>query len=291
MRADRLLSILLLLQVHHNLTARELAQRLEVSERTILRDMDALSAAGIPVVADLGLDQAAEAGLIKLLAALPSMARPGAEHARQRIHVDTGGWRQSEDEVALLPALQEAIWQERRLRLTYERGDGTTVDRLVEPLGLVAKGSLWYLIAAVDGDIRTYRASRIRSAAATEERFSRPPDFDLAAYWEQSSAQFKANLPRYPAALRIDPAIVARVRTEGRFARVEREAPPDAEGWIRLDMLFEGRHHACEYALSFGAQVEVLEPRELRELVARAAAEIVALYAQRPVGTAGPGEG
>jgi predicted DNA-binding transcriptional regulator YafY len=320
MRADRLLSILLLLEVHRTMTARELAQRLEVSERTIHRDMEALGAAGIPVVADrgsgggwrlleeyrtnltglnqaeiqalflttpprlladLGLDKAADAALIKLLAALPSMARRGAEYAAQRIHVDTGGWRQSEETVPLLPTLQEAIWRERRLRLAYERNDGASVERLVDPLGLVAKGSLWYLIAAVNGEIRTYRVSRVRSAELTDEPCQRPPDFDLAAHWEQSSAQFRANLPRYPAVLRVDPAILPRMRSEGRYARIEYEAPPDAEGWVRLEMRFEEEHNACEYVLSYGVQIEVLEPPALRELVVRAAEEVVALYARR----------
>jgi predicted DNA-binding transcriptional regulator YafY len=320
MRADRLVSILLLLEVHRTLTARELARRLEVSERTIHRDMEALGAAGIPVVAergsgggwrlleeyrtnltglnqaeiqalflatpprllaDLGLDKAADAALIKLLAALPSVARRGAEHAAQRIHVDTGGWRQSEDNVPLLPTLQAAIWQERRLRLSYARGDGAGVERLVDPLGLVAKGSLWYLIAAVDGDIRTYRVSRMRDAELTDQPCVRPPDFDLAAYWAQSSAQFQANLPRYPAVLRVDPAILPRMRSEGRYARIEREDPPDEQGWVRLEMLFEEEHSAREYVLSYATQIEVLEPAALRDLVIQAAAGIVAMYARQ----------
>jgi predicted DNA-binding transcriptional regulator YafY len=320
MRADRLLSILLLLQVNQTMTARELAARLEVSERTIHRDMEALGAAGIPLVAergsgggwrlleeyrtnltglnqaeaqalflaapprllaDLGLEKAADAALIKLLAALPSIARRGAEHAAQRIHVDTGGWRQSEEAVPLLPVLQAAIWQERRLRLSYQRVDGASVERLVDPLGLVAKGSLWYLIAAVAGEIRTYRVSRMRDAELTDEPCTRPADFDLAAYWEQSSAQFRANLPRYPAVLRVDPAILPRMRSEGRYARIEHEAPPDAEGWVRLGMLFEEEHSAGEYVLSYGSQMEVLDPPALRELVVREAQAIVAFYARR----------
>jgi predicted DNA-binding transcriptional regulator YafY len=317
MRADRLVSILLLLEVHRTLTARELARRLEVSERTIHRDMEALGAAGIPVVAergsgggwrlleeyrtnltglnqaeiqalflatpprllaDLGLDKAADAALIKLLAALPAIGRRGAEYAAQRIYVDTGGWRQTEESVPLLPTLQAAIWQERRLRLSYARGDGASVDRLVDPLGLVAKGSLWYLIAAVDGDIRTYRVSRMRGAELTDGPCSRPPGFDLAAYWAQSSAQFQANLPRYPAVLRVDPAILPRMRSEGRYARIEREAPPDDQGWVRLEMLFEEEHSAREYVLSYATRMEVIEPAVLRELIIRSAEGIVAMY-------------
>src|SRR5712691_4174354 len=208
MRADRLLSVLLLLQVHRRLTARELAKRLEVSERTIHRDMDALSAAGFPVfaergigggwmlvegyrtnltglnkdeiqalfltkplrvLADLGLEKASNAALIKLSAALPSAHRDGAEHARQRIHVDVTGWNRSNESIEFLPALQEAIWQERKLKFSYQRGGGCdAVERLADPLGLVAKGSVWYLVAGVEGEIRSYRVSRVSGAALTE---------------------------------------------------------------------------------------------------------------------------
>jgi predicted DNA-binding transcriptional regulator YafY len=317
MRADRLLSILLLLQVNHSLTARELAQRLEVSERTIHRDMEALGAAGIPVLAergvgggwrllddyhtdltglndaeiqalflttppqllaDLGMGRAADAGMIKLLAAMPSFSRRSAEYARQRIYIDVGGWRQSEDSVALLPIIQDAVWRDWRVRIWYERADGSSVERLVDPLGLVAKGSLWYLIAAVDGDIRTYRVSRVRAAQLADEPCVRPADFDLATYWEQSSAQFKANLPRYRATLRTEPAVVRRMRAEGRYARIEHEGQPEADGRVQLEVLLEGQQHAREYVLGFGAQVEVLAPAELRVQIIEAAAAITALY-------------
>jgi predicted DNA-binding transcriptional regulator YafY len=235
------------------------------------------------LLADLGLEKAADAALIKLLAALPSISRRGAEYASQRVYVDIGGWRQSEDDVSLLPTLQAAVWQERKLQLSYARGDGAAVERLVDPLGLVAKGSLWYLIAAVDGDLRTYRVSRVRGATITEAPCVRPEGFDLAAYWEQSSAQFKANLPRYPAVLRVDPAILPRMRSESRYTRIEHVDPPGADGWVRLDMRFEVLHNACEYVLSYGTQIEVLEPPELRELVIRSAEAIVAFYAGKVV--------
>jgi predicted DNA-binding transcriptional regulator YafY len=322
MRADRLVSIMLLLQVHRRITARNLAKRLEVSERTIHRDMEALGAAGIPVYAergsgggwvleeayqtnltglneaeiqalfltnpphlldDLGLHKASEAALIKLLAALPSMSRRDAEFARQRIHVDGAGWHRAREAVPLLPTLQEAIWQERKLSLAYQRSDDAIVERLVDPLGLVAKGSVWYLVAAVEGDIRTYRVSRVLSASVTELPCARPAGFDLATHWEQSSAEFRAALPRYPATLRADQAIVSALRAAalGKWARLERVDPPDADGWVRVEMLFEEEHNACEYVLSFGSRLEVLEPRALRELVIAAAVGIVALYAEK----------
>src|SRR5262249_29114378 len=269
MRADRLLSILLLLQVHRRITARTLAARLEVSERTIHRDMVALSGAGIPLVAergtgggwhlleeyrtnltglteaevqalflakpprllaDLGLDRAAEAAVIKLLAAIPATARQGAEEMRQRIHVDVLGWRRAEEAIPHLALLQEAIWQERKLSFTYGyEGGGTSAERVANPLGLVAKGSIWYFVAAIDGEARTFRVSRVRSATLLDEPCRRPSGFDLAAYWERSTAEFTASFPRYPASVRVAPDLLPYLRTVGRYARIEREDPPEPD--------------------------------------------------------------
>ncbi len=322
MRADRLLSILLLLQVHRRMTARELSRRLEVSQRTIHRDMEALGVAGVPVVADrgtgggwrlleayrtdltglnaaeiqalfltkpprlladLGLDKASEAALIKLLAALPSVSRNSAQDIRQRIHVETAGWRSPDETFPYLSAVQEAVWQERKLRLTYRRSDDTTVERVVDPLGLVAKGNTWYLVAAVEGDPRTYRISRVLDATPLDEPCGpRPADFDLAAYWERSAVAFKAHIPKYAVTLRVAPSLVAYAKGAARFATVAQEYPPDDDGWVRLDMLFDGGdHNAREFALSLDARVEVLAPPELRESVLRAAERIVALYRER----------
>lgn len=112
--------------------------------------------------------QASEAAFIKLLAALPSLSRRDAEYVHQRIHIDATGWHHTEEDVSCLPTLQEAIWQERKLSLKYQRGDSATVERLVDPLGLVAKGSTWYLVAAVEGEVRTYRVSRMLEAGVTD---------------------------------------------------------------------------------------------------------------------------
>lgn len=330
MRADRLLSILLLLQVHRRMTARELAKRLEVCERTIYRDMEALSAAGIPVfaergtgggwilqeayrtnltglneaeiqalfltrparlLADLGLHQASEAALIKLLAALPAMHRREAEYAGQRIYIDAAGWHHTEEDVSLLPALQEAIWRERKVQLTYRRGD-TTVERVVDPLGLVAKGSIWYLVAAVEGEVRVYRVSRVGAAQVLDEPCVRPPDFDLAAYWKQSSSDFMANLPRYAVTVRVAQSAFPRLQPVGRFIQVEQAGQPDDSGWITAHLLFDIKEEACGYLLSFGPQVEVREPEELREQIIQIAESVVAFYkeASIPQGKTG-GEG
>lgn len=320
MRADRLLSVLLLLQVHRRQTARELARRLEVSQRTIHRDMEALSAAGFPVfaergsgggwmlvegyktnltglnrdeiqalfltkplrlLADLGLAKASDAAMIKLEAALPSAHRDSAEHARQRIHIDITGWNRSDERVRLLPVLQQAVWQERKLKFTYERSGCDPVERLADPLGLVAKGSVWYLVAVVDGDTRSYRVSRVLSAELTDEPYVRPNGFDLAEYWEQSAVSFKARLPRYQATVRAHPEVFPRMSFAGRFARIEHAYPPDADGWIRVAMRFDVEEMAIEYALSFGSKMEVLDPETLREKVINAAKSVIAFYATR----------
>ena len=322
MRADRLLSVLLLLQVHRRQTARELAQRLEVSERTIHRDMEALSAAGFPVfaergsgggwmlvegyktnltglnkdeiqalfltkplrlLADLGLAKASDAAMIKLSAALPSAHRDNAEHARQRIHIDIKGWNRSDEAVRLLPVLQQAVWQEQKLRFTYERTGCDAVERLADPLGLVAKGSVWYLVALVDGDLRSYRVSRVLSAEVVDEPSIRPKGFDLAEYWEQSAVNFKAQLPRYLAVVRAHPDVYPRMSFAGRFARIEQAYPPDRDGWIKVAMRFDVEEMAIEYALSFGAKMEVVEPETLREKVITAAKSVITFYEEHPV--------
>ena len=254
MRADRLLSILLLLQVNRRMTASALAKRLEVSERTILRDMDALSTSGVPVVADrgvgggwrlmedyqtkltglsigeiqslflarpsrmvadLGLKQESEAALIKLQASLPAATRHQADFARQRILIDTSGWREPSESAACLPVLLDALWRSRQIRFVYAKVFSDAAERIAHPLGLVAKGSIWYLIAAADGEPRTYRVSRIRDVAILDEPSSRPPGFDLTAYWESSAAAFREKLPRYYASFRASPAIMRWVRYRG----------------------------------------------------------------------------
>jgi predicted DNA-binding transcriptional regulator YafY len=324
MRADRLLSILLLLQIHKRMTARKLAERLEVSERTIHRDMEALGMAGVPVsaergmrggwmlmegyetkltglneaeiqalflnlpqrlLADLNLDKASDAAMLKLSAALPTVFRHDADYARQRIHIDVTAWANSQETTPGLHTLQEAVWQERKLSFMYgNREDCEAGERLVDPLGLVAKGSVWYLVAAVDGDIRSYRASRIHDAKLMDKPSVRPVGFDLAKFWEESSARFKTHLPKYIATLRVNSAILLRLPYGGRFARVEQIGETEEDGWAKVKMRFQFEHEACEYVLSFGTNVEILEPVELREKVVRMAKEVIDFYKIKKVG-------
>jgi predicted DNA-binding transcriptional regulator YafY len=206
MRADRLLAALLILQAHGRATARQLARRLEVSMRTVQRDMEALSAAGVPVFALRGagggwqLDQgwrtqvpgldrkelealllaqprvlgderlarSAAAALDKLIAALPSPLQGQAASMRRRLYIDPRGWYGAPERPALLPLLQDALARDRKLAMSYRRAGRERVERTVDPLGLVAKGEVWYLVAGTSAGLRTYRVSRIESAALLE---------------------------------------------------------------------------------------------------------------------------
>lgn len=324
MRADRLLSIMLLLQIYRRLTAAELARRLEVSERTIHRDMDALSTAGVPVVAergtgggwalvegyrtnltglndaeiqslfasampsrllsDLSLDKAADAAHVKLLASLPAPSRALAEYARQRIHVDPSGWGSIDERATHLRTIQEAVWQGRRLFIAYARGcEQPDAELLVDPLGLVAKGGVWYLVAALAGDARSYRVSRVRGARLSEEEATRPEGFDLAAFWDESIARFKKEVPRYFATLRAHKSVVPVLYYAGRFSRVEEASEPDAEGWATVRMRFQFEEDAWGLALGFGTKVEVLEPVELRAKAAEMAERVAEFYSREGV--------
>jgi len=319
-RADRLLSILLLLQSKGLLTAAQLAATLGVSERTIYRDLDALNTAGVPVytergpnggcalvegyrtsltglteaevrtlfvasvsrpLADLGLGQAVDDAMLKLLAALPSVRRDEAQRVRQRILLDAAGWFRPEEPVPFLPLLQRAVWEDRKIDLVYRRSDGQQVERRVDAYGLVAKASIWYLVGVEEDRVRVYRVSRVQDATVLDEQFERPQDFDLATYWASWSAQFEASRARYPVRLRLAPAllpVLPQIFGEGIHTTIAEAGPPDGGGWVTLSLTFETPDAARSTILGFGALAEVLDPPELRESVIDTARRIVAFY-------------
>lgn len=308
MKTDRLLSIMSMLQAKGRATARELAEQMEVSERTIHRDMESLAMAGFPVyagrgyrggwslpegyrsrltgltsdeinsllllgsssvVTDLGLAGSAQVALRKLLSALPASVRHDAEVARQRIHIDGAGWHApggTSSDPSLLAAVQQAVWEERKLRIHYRAMDAESAkERIVSPLGLVAKMSVWYLVAAADDDIRTYRVSRISGAEPLNETFGRPASFDLAAHWEKSTERFQSALPRYPATVFIAASRWPRFSRE-RYAYIQHEKPPE-EGWIEAQVDFHTLESACGILMSYGRFAEAIEPAELRQAI------------------------
>lgn len=319
MRGDRLVMILLLLQSYGKMTAKQLAERLEVTERTIYRDMEALSSAGIPVyaergknggwlllddyqtkltglkedeiralfvspseklLADLGMIRSTENARNKLLAALPRSYREQAKTVWNRIHIDTSTWRKQKETASSFEILKDAIWQEHQLQIQYLRADGTTIDRIVHPLGLVAKGSRWYLVASTDNEtIRTYRASRIHCAQLLDESFTRPKNFNLAQYWEDSTTSFISKLPQYKVIAEARPSILPRLTFTDRFVQIEKmETKEETASWIPIKLIFQTEEEAKGYLLGFANQIRVIKPKELHKQLIAMAQSVIDLY-------------
>ncbi|GAA1522744.1 YafY family protein [Kribbella lupini] len=305
MRAERLLRLLLRLQTRGQSTVAQLAQHLEVSPRTVQRDLDALSLAGVPVysvrgrgggwallpdyrtrltgltpsevmsvfvgatahvLADLGVDASSDQAIAKLIAALPEPARKDAEFARQRLLIDHAGWDDRRETPRWLDVCRQAIWEERLLEITY-RNPGEAFA--VAPLGLVAKSRTWYLVAArADGSVRTYRLSRISSAAITGHAFPRPGGFELTAYWAEAQVQFRASRPSYPIVLRVRGNAVRRFGATG----------PLVDGWSVVELDLENAAEACAAVLAQGGDAVVLAPAELAADVRQAADRVAAAH-------------
>jgi len=318
MRASRLVSLLLLLQTRGLMTASELAAELEVSVRTVHRDVEALSEAGVPIyaergplggirlvdgyrtrltgmtseeaqalflsgmpgpAAELGLGTVVAAARLKVLAALPPELRARASRLVERFHLDASGWFQATEAVPHLAALSEAVWDAHRLEIEYERSD-RTVTRILEPLGLVIKAGIWYLVARTEDQVRTYRVSRVGGARRLDERFERPADFDLASYWTESSEAYERDAPRQEVVVRVRPDRLGSLNAmigERAAAAAERLADPD-EGWVRLRVRMEWPLEVPAQLLSMGSHLEVLEPAELRSRVVTLARRILERY-------------
>jgi predicted DNA-binding transcriptional regulator YafY len=305
MRATRLVSLLLQLQTRGRLTAAELAERLEVSVRTVHRDVESLAAAGVPVeavrgpaggyrlaggyrtrltgltadeaealfaagmpgpAAELGLGGEFAAARLKLLAALPHELQERATRAERLFHLDTRGWFRAEDRVPHLPALAAAVWQGCRARIRYREG-GLVVQRTIDPLGLVLKGGAWYVVARRSVGMRVYRVSRVASVRALEETFERPSAFELTVFWEQWSRSFEETLPRVEVTVRVDEDVRRWLPGEPRV---------DEDG--RTVVAFAHLGDAYRELLRFGTQLEVLEPAELRERIAETSRDVAAMY-------------
>jgi predicted DNA-binding transcriptional regulator YafY len=226
------------------------------------------------LMADLGLTQEAEAAFIKLQASLPAGSRPQAEFARQRVLIDTSGWRDPAESIACLPVLLDALWQERQVRFTYRRVLCDASERVADPLGLVAKGSGWYLVARVDGEPRTYRVSRISNATILDQPSARPAEFDLANYWDRSAAEFREKLPRFHATFLVNAPVMRWVRYRG--WRLEEETPEGDR--VRVRLRFDVEEEAVQFALGLGGDVEIVEPRELRSKVLAGALAVIQRY-------------
>lgn len=315
MKSSRLVSILLLLQTRGRMTAAQLAEELEVSVRTVYRDVDALSAAGVPLygdaghaggyrllggyrtrltgltadeaealflsgvpgpAAELGLGSVLAAAQLKVRAALPAELRAHADRISGRFHLDTPGWYADADEAPYLPAVADAVWNSRVLHVLYRRwAEPTDVERRLEPYGLVLKAGRWYVVAGPGP--RTFRVDQILQLAVSGEEFTRPDTFDLAAYWTAYQRDFHDRLYQGEAVVRLAPGVKLARAVNGR-------AQPD--GWTLATVPVESVDHALGEFLRLGTDVEVLEPPELREKLARTVAELAERY-----GNVGPHSG
>jgi len=310
MKADRLVSILLLLQSAPRRTADELARAMEVSARTIYRDIDALCAAGIPIhaergyaggivlaegyrsalvhlgedeiralfvsggsiLADLGLGPTLSRALEKLRGGLSDRQQRVARHTGERIHIDQRRWNHEDPPVEKLALLRHAIWDDRRIDLRYEDRSGVATVRVVDPLGLVSKAGVWYVVASTADGYRSFRVDRIRELHERDDRFARPVDFDLDAYWRKSSTYRGTRIDSFAFEMRVAHHALADVTSYWRYELLD-EAEPRL---VRLHV--PSLEIAAHQVLSWGAAVEVVEPAALRAAIVERARALLDRY-------------
>ncbi len=319
MRADRLLSLLLLLQTRGRMSASQLAAELEVCERTIYRDMVALSTAGVPVygeaghdggyqlldsyrtnltglsegearalfmlnmpgpLAKLGLSQDLKAAMLKLTAALPKSRRLDEERVRQRYYIDASWWSQAEEPQTHLQTIQQAVWEDRKLVITYTPLFDVQIERVIDPYGLAAKSGSWYLVFARGGRVRARRVADLLDARLCLEKFERPVDFELGEFWKRWCAEEEQSYSGYPVTVRVTKrALPSVIRRFGAGVRDQLADAPEGDDGSRILILhFRWIDEARERLLPFGSGVEVLEPYALRASMADIAEHTARLY-------------
>lgn len=314
MRADRLVAIVLLLQTRGRMTAVELAHELEVSRRTILRDVEALSTAGVPIyslsgfqggieldthyrttltglngteihtlfisgisslLADVGLGEAAESARLKLLAALPAHHQNAVPHIQQRLFIDPSSWWQHNAPLKFWEELRTGVFEDRVIHIRYQRADESLLERTVEPYSFVAKGSVWYLVARYGADFHIYRVSRLQSVALRPEHFMRQSNFDLESYWQQQTQQFVEALRGYAFSLRMHASRLEFVHSLLGGSYTVTELP-DADNWMSLQLFVDSMTYARMLVFELGKQAVVLEPASLHASVVQSARALAA---------------
>lgn len=318
MRASRLLSIQMLLETHGRMSATALARALEVSVRTLHRDIDELTSSGVPVyaergraggfqlmpgwkttltgltpseaeavfltglagpAADLGLGTPVRNASLKLLAALPAPMRGRAHRVSLRLHLDPVEWYRESEPVPFLSLAATAVWEDRPMAISYESWT-QTARRTVHPLGLVLKAGIWYLVAARNGQPRTWRVASIRDARLLDGTVARPKGFDLAAYWRESVRRFEVELFTGRARVAATPRGLADLRRiNAALARAVAQAPaPGRDGRVELEIPIESTDHAAGQLLRLSPEVEALGPPALRQALRARAAQAARLY-------------
>jgi predicted DNA-binding transcriptional regulator YafY len=317
MKSSRLLSMLLLLQGAERRSARELAAVLEVSARTVYRDVDALAASGVPVYAergvyggialaagyrkaltqfgeddiralfisganplgDLGLGAGRERALEKLAGAMSDAQRKAVTKTRGRIHIDQRRWNQPAQPHEHLAALRLAVWDERRVQLRYRDRESKTTERTVDPLGLVAKAGVWYLVARAGAEFRTFRAERITGVKTLAESFARPAGFDLDAYWQNWTSTIEADSKRIPVVFAVAPSELERISQywETQVLTPPGDSPADT---VLVRVIFPAVDVALHQAAAWAGIAELVEPPALRAELVKCAHAILAAHAR-----------
>lgn len=320
MRASRLLSILMVLQARGRATAESLAAEFEVSVRTIYRDVDELSAAGVPVhadrgpgggfqlregyrtqltgltpdeagavllagmpgpAADLGFGSSLASAERKVLAALPAGQVARAQKTRQRVLLDPLDWHRRVDRPRFLAEVARAVWNQTRISVSYESWRARTA-RTLEPFGLVLKAGIWYVVARRNQELRTYRVGQIEELTALDERFEVPAGFRLSEHWAAELSRFEQELVRGRATIRVSGPALSRIERLGaEAAAAVRASGHDAAGWRTAEIPIEGIEHAALELLGFGPHVVVVAPSALAKRVQALAAEVGSLYSRK----------
>ena len=315
MRADRLLSELMLLQSRGRMAAPTLAHELEVSVRTIYRDMEALGAAGVPIYAErgrdggfalleryhsdltgltpeevkalfslaapaaldqLGMSDVVRTALVKLAASLPERLRDTESEVRGRIHVDPSPWTGGNQPAPHLQTVHRALWEERQLRVVFAWQPHIRVERTVDPLGLVAKEGDWFLVWRAEDQTGVYRVDRLADVETLGTPFERPAAFDLVAFWRQWRDRAGSGVASFEVRLRIDAELVPHA-SQALGGLFEPIAAQDGDGSLGVAR-FESLESARTAILPLGRAVEVLEPEALRRSVADFAEQTAAVY-------------
>ena len=315
MKADRLISILMLLQIHKQLTANDLAKKLEVSVRTIYRDIESLSSLGIPiftdrgsnggikllgdykttltginkdelyslfiptgdkVLDDLGIEKVKDSTMLKLLGTSSPEQMEQIKNIQNYIYIDMHTWGENPVTVDtnILSSLQKGIWNSNVLKIIYKKINETK-EVILNPLGLVCKRGIWYLVGENNNIIKTYKVSNIESIALTYEVFDRPSDFSLENHWKSSTSNFKSLIPKHTFTFKVNPSIVNHIK-ERPFITISNTVVKDNE--VYMDIKFNAIFQGIEFAFGYGKDIEIIRPIEAIVEIKKKASEIFELY-------------
>ncbi|WP_315117190.1 YafY family protein [uncultured Clostridium sp.] len=315
MRADRLISIIMLLQIHKKLTASELSKKLEVSVRTIYRDIDTLSGIGVPIVSDkginggirllgdyktsitginenelfslfiptgdkiledLGVENLKNSTILKILGNSSPNQVKEFENIQNYIYIDMYTWNETNISVNtdILSVLQNAIWNSKSLKILY-RKINETKEVVLNPLGLVCKRGIWYLVAVNNEIIKTYKVTSIESALLMDDRFIRPYDFNLKSYWRNSISNFKSLIPKHTFTFKVSPYILNHIK-ERQFITISETMVKKNE--IYLNIEFDAIWQGIEFAFGYGKDIEIIEPIDAISEMKKKALEVIDLY-------------